>query len=132
MRYLEWSKDLDVGVDAMNGEHQVLIDLMNRFVDAGERGDHAGLRRCLEKLRDFTAKHFEHEEAYMASIDFPDLTSHQRIHRKLIDAFDRHADPILAGSMDIQEFKVFLKMWLKSHIMGIDTKYGHHAHQKVA
>ena len=131
MKYFEWTSDLDVGVHEMNCKHQHLIDLMNDFVAKADARDPEGVKSSLEKLQGYTVQHFKDEEAYMQSIGFTGLASHQRIHQRLLESLAEHAGPIFAGSMEVNGLETFLKMWLKSHIMGIDSKYGDHAKSKV-
>ncbi len=39
MPIMQWDDSLDIGVDAMNREHQGLLDIMNKLFDASERGE---------------------------------------------------------------------------------------------
>lgn len=124
MSYLEWTLELDVGVDAMNGEHQRLIDLMNRFHELSEQG--RGRSECtaaLEALGKYTTEHFAHEEGLMERMGFPDLEKHKRIHRRLLEQLSEHVECYRKDGHS-QELLMFLKVWLKAHIKGIDTKYG--------
>lgn len=132
MAYLTWTTELDVGVGAMNDEHRQLIDQMNCFVDAAEAGDSRRVLKELDGLEAIVVKHFRNEEAYMQSIGFAGFESHRRIHEKLLLSFGEHAKSIRSGGAVTDAFKAFLKMWLKAHIMGIDTKYGAHSKRTVA
>ena len=126
MTLLQWSDDLDVHVDAMNSEHKELIRLMNDVSDANATGVRASVAGALERLVAYTVKHFENEEAYMASIDFAGLATHKLIHKDLLDRVGRFVSDFhdSGGAQLPKAFFDFLKFWLLSHIQGIDTKYG--------
>ena len=132
MPYLEWTPELDVGVGAMNTEHQKLIELMNHFADLAKKGvPRPEAAKALEALGQYTVEHFQHEEQVMEAMGFPELAKHQRIHRSLLEQFAEHAARFNRTG-EHEELLMFLKVWLKSHIKGIDTKYGKHAKVSAA
>lgn len=127
MSYLEWTNELDVGVAAMNEEHKQLIALMNEFHRLAQQPDSkVQATQALRKLGAFTGQHFAHEEKVMASMEFPGLENHARLHKKLLANLGEHVETF-AKTGRSEELLLFLKVWLKSHIMGLDTKYGQHA-----
>lgn len=128
MSYLEWTPELDVRVSAMNDEHQQLIGLMNRFHELTSQGAPRGEAiGALEALGKFTTQHFAHEEGVMEQMGFPELDKHRRIHKRLLEQFGEHSNAFQqSGNAD--ELLMFLKVWLKAHIKGIDTKYGQYKH----
>lgn len=126
MSFLDWSTALDVGVNAMNREHQRLIDLMNALHDGNANGEpKAVLLKRLGELGKWTVTHFQHEETYMASINYPKLATHKRIHADLLEQLDKHVSEFRdsnATALPKQLF-TFLKLWLTAHIQGIDAQY---------
>jgi hemerythrin len=129
MPIMQWDASLDIGVSAMNDEHQQILDAMNRIYDATEAGRVGEeVNRLVERLGAVCVKHFKDEEAYMASIGFPGLANHKLIHGDLLDRYGRHAGEIrAAGGRADGQFFHFLRHWLTAHIKGIDRKYGDHA-----
>ena len=126
MSFFTWTDRLDIGVSSMNDEHKVLLDLMNQLHAANEReAPHAELRRLLDRLVQFTRKHFADEEAYLEAIVYPDLKIHKTIHRTLLEQLATHQQSFAAKPGPVpQDLFDFLKMWLNAHIQGIDMKYG--------
>jgi hemerythrin len=125
---LDWSKSLDIGVDAMNSEHKVLLAIMNKLYDRNEaKADRAELKALLKELGDYTVKHFTDEEAYLLSIQFPELEKHKLIHKSLLEKFAAHMTEFNKSGVLEESFFGFLKMWLSAHIQGIDMKYGDYA-----
>lgn len=127
MAFFEWNEKLDLGVKDMNGEHQKLIDLMNHLYDLNHaNASKAEVGGAVKALADWTITHFEHEEAFMESIDYPELKTHRLIHENLLAQLKEHMEAYEAGSNNQldEKFFLFLKVWLTGHIMGIDMKYG--------
>jgi hemerythrin-like metal-binding protein len=128
MAYFEWQDRLDVGVDAMNGEHKRLIEIMNRLHARNAGGaDRQELARIVVELADYTVEHFAHEERFMSSVGYPEVEKHKLIHRDLLEKLGGHRARFekAGGTLD-EEFFAFLKLWLVAHIQGLDKKYGAH------
>ena len=129
MAWYEWNKSLDIHVTEMNDEHKVLIDLMNRLHDeAAAKKSKTVLQRTFQELVTYTRRHFQDEENYMYSINYPGLPTHRLIHAKLLTQLDGHYEAFVKGdgTVSVAVFD-FLKMWLNAHIRGIDIQYGEHS-----
>ena len=131
MSFFDWSERLDIKVEPMNREHKHLLEIMNRLFDKNEKkAAKSELAPIVKELGDYTVKHFADEEAYLASINFPDIEKHKFIHKDLLTKFGGHAANFeKSGTLDASFFD-FLKMWLNAHIQGIDMKYGEFANKK--
>ena len=128
MPIMLWDSSLDVGVGAMNDEHKLILDAMNRIFDAAQAGRTGDdINRLVDRLGAVCVQHFADEEAYMASIGYPALRNHKFIHEALLERYGQHAAQIrAAGGKTDHGFFHFLRHWLQSHIKGIDTKYAEH------
>lgn len=131
---ITWDKSLlTVYVEAMDREHEMLIAIMNKLYDRhGANAPAAELGRLLKELGDFTVKHFADEERYMASIGYAGLDTHKLIHAELLKTFTKHAETFAKTKKLDEDFFLFLKMWLKAHIQGIDRRYGEPSKTPVA
>ena len=65
-KFVEWSNELSVGIEEIDSQHKVLVDLLNEVHEAIQRG------RTLEATRDIIARldeyarvHFAVEESLM-------------------------------------------------------------------
>ena len=132
MPILEWNDALDIGVNDMNQEHKKLLALMNELYDKNAAGaNKTSLSKTLNELAAYTVKHFADEEAYLEKIGYPELSKHKWIHQDLLTKFGKHKAEFDSGAnpkMNDEFFK-FLKLWLSSHIKGIDRMYGDFARQ---
>lgn len=132
MTRLQWTPDLDVGVASMNAEHQKLIQLMNRFAEVAESGGpKARAEQALGALAAYTVQHFQDEEAEMAKMGYPGLAQHQVVHKSLLQQLEGNA-AAYKKSGDHKPLLMFLTVWLRAHIRGIDSRYGKHANGMAA
>ncbi len=80
---LEWQEEYSTGVDVIDREHQRLFKIVNKLFAFKEEGKDIRWT-CQEGIKYFrghATKHFEDEEAYMASIGYEGLERHRRIHQ---------------------------------------------------
>jgi hemerythrin len=125
MSLMEWNDNLDVHVNEMNDQHKGLLDIMNKLYNQFNEGaPYATLHQLLTELGEKTTVHFAEEEKYMESISYPDLSKHKIIHKQLLEKFGEHVEKFESTKELDKGFFDFLKLWLQSHIMGIDAKYG--------
>ena len=130
--FYTWNdKELGLAVKEMDDEHKMLVAKMNalyRGVELKESPDKIG--KLVKDLAEFTVKHFSDEEAYMEKINFPGLATHKIIHQQLLAQFKTYSEEFQKTKTLSPAFFNFLKVWLTSHIRGIDKKYSDHSHAK--
>jgi hemerythrin-like metal-binding protein len=125
MPLIQWSNSLSVGVEAIDKQHQRLIDMINELNDAMRQGkgrEVAG--KIIDGLVSYTRTHFTFEEKYFAQYGYPESEQHINEHKQ----FERKASEFrrdfgkgkLTLSMQIINF---LSDWLRTHIQGSDQKY---------
>lgn len=127
MTFMPWEDRYELGISAIDAQHRGLVDAMNKVHAAvsADCGEAAGrdLLRMVDDLAALTRRHFASEEAYMESIGFSGLDQHRTIHELLMRQLADHRNRVAeTGSADPKLFS-FLKLWLQSHICGIDAKY---------
>ena len=81
--------------------------------------------KILEELKDYTNKHFQHEEEYMESIQYPKLDAQKRAHtafiEKLVDINIHELDDIDNNQQQyLEELIDYLLSWLSEHILKAD------------
>jgi hemerythrin len=135
MGMFDWDPRYDIGVEAMNREHKVLLDLMAKLLATCEaKAAKPTILTALDHLARYTVHHFRQEEAYMEQIDYRDRRSHGLVHQNLLAKLDEHRKAFVNGRDPVlsTEFFQFLKLWLSSHILGIDMRYGPTAARRSA
>ncbi len=124
-----WDQSLSLQVAEMDDEHKTLINLMNHLEDQWKaNASTSELAESVGKLASFTVKHFQDEETYMDRIGFPGLSVHKAIHVSLLSQLDGYATEFKQKGKLEEKFFLFLHLWLKAHIRGIDMKYSEFSH----
>lgn len=79
----EWRDEYDLGIDVIDREHRRLFKIINKLFTFREE-EKDSQWTCQEGIKYFKShavKHFDDEEAYMASIGYEGLAQHRQIHR---------------------------------------------------
>lgn len=125
-----FTDDCIIGNDTIDNEHRNLFAAINTANQAAIDGkaDTAELARgFLESLAEYANTHFMHEEAYMESINDPELTVQKMEHRAFIRLIkDEMEDGITDENAKekLDELLNFSAEWLYHHILGSDTLIG--------
>jgi len=80
----EWSSTFDLGVGELDRDHRELFRLVGEVRDAIEAKDYARCHALASRFIDDLERHFAREEAFLASIHFPDSGRHKASHRELL------------------------------------------------
>ena len=126
----QWAPNLSVGVEEMDNQHKALIELINIVISGLNQGEN--ISKSLKQLAVEMKEHFDEEEEFLASVAYPDLENHKQIHADLISKLNLFVEAQSLGQLEQERLGTFLKMWLKSHIMGVDRKYAAFLEQKSA
>ncbi len=124
-KFITWSGELSVGIEEIDAQHKVLVDLINRMHDAIE--EHHGsevVLGILSDLADYTKIHFAVEESLMRILDYPGYEEHKEIHDELLEHVVELQQKVASGKTAISfELMHFLKSWLSKHILEEDMQY---------
>ncbi len=98
MNRIEWHNSYKIGVDFIDKEHKTLFSTMNKLLRISENEEKREwvCQEGAKYLKNHTLEHFEHEEAYMRSIDYSEYTIHKRLH----DDFRNITLPALEREME--------------------------------
>ena len=124
----EMKPEYYTGINMIDEEHKQLFKyadeayelLHDEFIpDKYDRID-----SILEKLRDYTVKHFADEEQYMESINYKKIftqkVQHQEFIVKLDEFMDQHNDEVEDQDEQITGILKYLTEWLINHILYVD------------
>jgi hemerythrin len=123
--FIDWNEKYSVGAAEMDHQHQTWFNLLNELHDAMRLGKgHAVLGKCLDRVSDYTVKHFNAEQELMARSNYPGLGDHVVEHSRLVQQVKTLRDRFEAGeavlTMDVMDF---LRRWLYDHILENDRQY---------
>jgi hemerythrin len=132
MSYFTWSPAFSIGLKKIDQQHKSLVQAVNALHEAlhAENGAE-DLGWILNFLANYTAEHFQTEEALMDAFAFPDQEEHIRIHKELLGQVGAFIGRYQSGKEDIsQELLDFLKQWLVVHIGQEDRRLGAHVQRQ--
>lgn len=120
MANMVWKEEYSVGDATLDGQHQQLVDLVNRL-DSG-----APITAVLDELSQFADAHFTAEEHMLAAVDYPDLVRHRTQHkafRAWLDmALHQHrTDGGCCATRD--DIRAYLRVWIASHLLVYDMAF---------
>ncbi len=123
-----WRKNLETGVRDIDMQHRELINRMSALLEATEEGREANeVLELLDFLKQYVIVHFETEGLLMAQYEYPDLETHVKEHRLLVQDLERmdeefirrHNPERLAAQLESR-----LVEWLLTHISLVDKRLG--------
>ncbi len=134
MTQIEWTSELETGIDEVDEQHKALVAIYNKLDEAMRTGrGHKTMGEILVALVSYTAEHFEQEEQLMADDGYPELESHRSEHRQLLDKVNRFQKRLASGQERINKpVMKFLNFWLMNHIKASDCAYGLYAANRNA
>jgi hemerythrin-like metal-binding protein len=115
---IEWNEKYRVGNDAIDAEHKELFNIASRFLNASDTG--AQLAAALE-LRDYTSKHFRHEEALMHEIGYPLTATHLKLHTDLLSKLGEIEKKIELDDLNNSDIENFINYWFIKHMAAVDA-----------
>lgn len=119
-----WSDKLCVGIEEIDAQHRVLVDLLNELHRAiHERQGSAVGREILGRLVEYTRIHFTVEASLMRVLGYPDYEEHKKHHTQLIEQVNNLHKKVIQGQHVSFELLHFLRVWLTKHIMEEDREY---------
>ncbi len=133
MELITWTEEMSVGVKALDDDHKMLIEMMNKLNDGILAGQsNLALEDVVESLVRYTRLHFAREERLFAQAGYPSSAAHKAEHdlmtRRILNLQMRFENgQALELSM---EAMAFLKNWLTHHILSSDMQYKSHLNAK--
>ncbi len=127
MQFVEWCNLFFVGHQIIDKQHQVLIDIANRFHSETHKGFNKRTTiECLNELIHYAQEHFATEERVTKQFGYPEeqLVEHKATHEKLIiDIFQLNESIANKKIISMYQIEKFLTEWLVLHILTEDKKY---------
>lgn len=127
-----FTEDCLIGIGQIDEEHRHLFELINGVMELLQNevieDKYHRIEELLEELKDYADTHFEHEEAYMESIEDPELPIQKKQHaqfREKVNILDLSAkDTPEEQQKTLEEIMTYLTRWLYHHILSSDMMIG--------
>lgn len=123
---ITWNDEMSVGREALDQDHQQLINILNRVIQMRRFGNNRiELQETLYELERYAKDHFRREEETLLAAGYPGYDNHQRMHRIFIEKMQdiQHELDNCDTIMVRIDLFVFLSEWLTQHIQGSDAHY---------
>jgi hemerythrin len=124
--FVEWTENLSVGIQEIDEQHKVLINLINRLFDETivHQATAGVTEQVLQELVEYTMVHFAVEESLFRIFEYPDIENHMHRHVELKTQVLDLQKKIKAGQTVVNaDLLMFLKKWLTNHILQEDKLY---------
>lgn len=123
MTRMQWTDDMNLGIDVIDTQHRRITDYINRLDEAHVGGFREEVGRVLKDLVDYTQSHFGFEEALMEQYGYPYTKPHRKVHELFIQKVDEYVQRHKQGEDVTEELLDSLERWLTTHIKQEDTDY---------
>lgn len=120
-----WSPSYSVGVDSLDGDHRMLLGMINKLHQAMSTGQSKSmLTPLISELKTYSMTHFRNEEGYLEMIHYPHLDEQRRQHGVFVSKIQEFETELGRGNMMLaMRVMPFLNDWLLQHIMNVDMQY---------
>lgn len=118
---IEWSAKYSSGIDVIDDDHKVLIELINKCDDVvnNEKSENM-ISSILHDLLNYVDYHFKREEILMKMCGFQDTAKHKRLHENLSINVNEYIKEYGSGKLTADSLLNSLINWLVNHIVGHD------------
>jgi len=123
MACMEWTRELETGIQKIDIQHRQIVNYINELDDAIQTGNMEGIRHVIEGVLNYTVTHFEFEEELMQQAGFAGLKAHQQTHEFFMRKVAVLRGRFQEGENVSQMLLSMLKGWIVSHIKGEDRDY---------
>ncbi len=122
MAYFEWADDLEIDQGPIDDDHRKLVEQVNELHSATSQGRGQEIvGRLLEDLERDTVEHVRREEAFLASVGYPETAEHHEGHERFLGDLRRLRQRFDEGSVTVAaQLSQLLRDWLSLHIRRYD------------
>jgi hemerythrin len=117
----EWEKRYEIGVPEIDDQHKHLFRLAK---DLEEDLSSANIKQIIMELYKYTRFHFDTEEKLMASLNYPEMSAHVKLHEDLLETLNKVSRQDFDERLSVTTLRMFVYKWLVDHIMNVDQKLG--------
>jgi hemerythrin len=120
---IEWTDDLNIGIEIIDKQHKKIVDYINQLNIAIRKNNRDQVGRVLRELADYTISHLAFEETLLEKVGYLYLKPHKGLHEmftKRLEKFQQRHD---SGEDVAEQLLNMLSIWLVHHIKQSDMDY---------
>jgi hemerythrin len=123
-KFFTWQDNYNLGIQAIDEQHQKLVDIINKFYDAFYKSEtNDVMYPILEELIDYTVYHFNTEEDIFLKYNYNQIAAHTELHEQFKKKVLEFQKQFLEGKTITYRVMTFLRDWLTNHILVSDREY---------
>ena len=129
-KWIIWSEKFEVGYKRIDDQHRELINIINDLHASAEKGNllipevKDKFKIILKRTVDYATYHFATEEKIMKAVHYKSfkehITKHREFSSKVLEEVIKYTND---ENVDMEDFIVYLRDWLFSHILGDDKAF---------
>jgi len=125
MPFIHWTDSLSVGIESIDEQHKLLVEIINDLNDAMKSNEADQIiSEIFKRMIGYTEVHFAFEENLFDSYGYKQSEAHKAQHAILINTIQSLHLKLDVGDARVGiEVMVFLKRWLTDHILKTDKSY---------
>lgn len=125
MELFKWKEKYSIGLDTIDDQHKILVEMINDLIVAMDNG--SGQKEIIiiiKKLSEYTQTHFKFEEELFTKWNYEHEAAHLEEHNSFVKKVSEFQKGLEAGTFGLSiNVLFFLQDWLLKHINGSDKKY---------
>ena len=111
-----------LGIPEIDAQHEEISDFVDEFRKVITQKDQRHLvHQALKRLHQTLVNHFNHEEAFMGMVNYPDLSQHRQTHKGMLKLFEDYFDNP-PEAIDYENFGKLISDKVLAHVMDHDLK----------
>ena len=120
---LEWTCDLETGVEMIDDDHKMIVELYNKILHYYDsETDIIMLERAISDFKFLFTLHFLKEENLMVEIAYPEFDRHAKEHEVMIKQLNNFPQSKGEEGESTQKIAFLVLQWLSSHLEGADRR----------
>ncbi len=128
VKSVRWKEEFKIGVSIIDNQHKQLFNIYAELNDSLQGGLRPEVvRKVLERLQQYVARHFAMEEKYMEESGYHGLEGQRVAHHYFSHQFVSLSEEFNRTGLTPQIVKTIkkeLSTWLEQHIVVQDRKFG--------
>jgi len=122
------TKDMEIGVPKVDGQHRELVDRINALTKMGAKSvSKEETERTLKLLTDYVILHFRDEEALHKQSNYPKIEQHKIMHQaylKELESLKKEFDANGVSAKFTLDINKSVINWIVRHIKSADVEFG--------
>ena len=132
MGFFDWKEEYSVGINAINKQHKVIIELMNDlFESIRDAREDMVIEEVLQELIKYSKYHFGLEKTLFEKYTYPKVEGHLKEHQYFVEKIESFMKELTNNKQVVPiETLDYLKNWFQNHMMKTDVDYGQYFKEK--